>query len=65
VSFLKQLLGVVVIGAFVFSASFATWFIIKMVIGLRVGEQEEIEGIDLHEFGMEAYSFQTRSYQVQ
>ncbi|MCZ6473536.1 MAG: ammonium transporter, partial [SAR324 cluster bacterium] len=55
VSFLTQLLGVVVIGGFTFVSSLAVWFVIRKAMGLRVSEQEEIEGIDLHEFGMEAY----------
>jgi len=55
VSFLTQLLGVAVIGAFTFSTSLATWYVIKKVVGLRVSEQEEMEGLDQHEFGMDAY----------
>ena len=55
VSFFTQLLGVVVIGVFVFATSFVTWFVIKQAMGLRVSEQEELEGLDRHEFGMEAY----------
>jgi Amt family ammonium transporter len=55
VSFLKQLLGVVVIGAFVFTASLVVWYVLKKTMGLRVSEQEELDGLDQHEFGMEAY----------
>ena len=65
VSFMTQLIGVVLVGAFTFSASFIVWLAIKAVIGLRVTEQEEVEGIDRHEFGMEAYSLQMQSYPVQ
>ncbi|VAX12170.1 Ammonium transporter [hydrothermal vent metagenome] len=39
----------------VFAASFVTWIIIKAVMGLRVSEEEEFEGVDLAECGMEAY----------
>jgi len=53
--FVAQLKGVVVIGAFVFVSSFIVWKILDMVMGLRVGEQEEIEGLDIHELGLEAY----------
>jgi len=53
--FVAQLKGVVVIGAFVFISSFIVWKILDMVMGLRVGEQEEIEGLDIHELGLEAY----------
>ncbi len=55
VLFWKQLLGVVVIGAFTFTTSLAVWFVIRTAVGLRVSEQEEQEGLDRHEFGMEAY----------
>ncbi len=55
VSFLTQLLGVAVIGSFTFVTSLAVWFVIRKAMGLRVSEQEEMEGIDQHEFGMEAY----------
>ncbi|HKJ00112.1 MAG TPA: ammonium transporter [bacterium] len=55
VSFITQLIGVILVGVFTFAASFLVWWVIKMVFGLRVTQQEEMEGIDLHEFGMEAY----------
>lgn len=55
VSLFAQLKGIVVIGVFTFLASLVVWYVIKKAMGLRVGEQEEQEGIDLHEFGMEAY----------
>jgi Amt family ammonium transporter len=55
VAFWAQLKGVVVVGAFTFAASLAVWFVVRAVIGLRVSEQEELDGIDRHEFGMEAY----------
>jgi Amt family ammonium transporter len=39
----------------VFVASFVVWFVLKQVMGLRVTEEEEYEGVDLSECGMEAY----------
>ena len=36
-------------------ASFIVLFILKKTIGLRVSEQEEIDGLDIHEHGVEAY----------
>ena len=54
-TFVGQLVGAAVIFAWVFAASFVTWLIIKAVIGLRVSEEEEHEGVDIHECGMEAY----------
>ena len=55
VSILAQAKGIVIIGAFTFAASLAVWFLLDKTMGLRVSEQEEQEGIDRHEFGMEAY----------
>jgi Amt family ammonium transporter len=50
-----QLLGLVSILAWVFVTSFIVWMIIKMVMGIRVSEEEEYEGVDLGECGLEAY----------
>ena len=50
-----QLAGLVVIFAWVFFASLLVWFILKKVVGIRVTEQQEYEGVDLHECGLEAY----------
>ena len=50
-----QLIGIVTIFSFVFIASFITWYIIKMIIGIRVSEEEEYQGVDYSECGMEAY----------
>lgn len=51
----KQLLGVLIVGAFVFPLSYLTWYIIKKTLGLRVSIREEIEGLDIHEHGNQAY----------
>ena len=50
-----QLLGLFSILLWVFVTSFIVWFLIKMVIGIRVGEQAEYEGVDVSECGLEAY----------
>lgn len=50
-----QLIGMATIFGFVFVASLITWFIIKLVMGIRVTEDEEYEGVDYSECGMEAY----------
>ncbi len=54
-SFGSQLLGLGVIFAWTFIASFIVWMIIKVVMGIRVSEEEEYEGVDLGECGLEAY----------
>ena len=50
-----QLTGIVVIFAWTFVTSFIVWVIIKAVIGIRVTEQEEVDGIDASECGLAAY----------
>ena len=54
-SFSGQIIGALTIFIWVFAASFATWFVIKMFMGIRVSEEEEYDGVDLSECGMEAY----------
>jgi Amt family ammonium transporter len=50
-----QLMGGLTIFVWVFGASLLTWAIIKAVMGIRVTEEEEYEGVDIAECGMEAY----------
>jgi len=50
-----QLLGVVAVGAFVFTTSLIIWLLIKVTLGLRVSEKEEIEGLDIGEHGAKCY----------
>jgi len=54
-SFATQAVGIAAIGIFVFVASALVWLILKGTIGIRVGEEEEINGLDMAELGMEAY----------
>ncbi|MCQ4316561.1 ammonium transporter [Stutzerimonas zhaodongensis] len=54
-TFGAQFLGLVSIFAWVFIASLIVWSIIKAVMGLRVSEEEEYEGVDVVECGLEAY----------
>ncbi|MFA0810360.1 ammonium transporter [Microbulbifer epialgicus] len=50
-----QLIGALTIFLWVFIASFAVWYLLKLVTGIRVSDDEEQEGVDLAECGMEAY----------
>ena len=50
-----QLIGAATIFFWVFIASLITWGIIKAVMGIRVSEEEEYEGVDIGECGLEAY----------
>jgi Amt family ammonium transporter len=50
-----QLVGLLTIFAWVFGASFVVWLAIRQAVGLRVSEQEEFQGMDLVECGVQAY----------
>ena len=50
-----QALGVVSVAVFAFVASLILWLIIKVTLGLRVSEKEEIEGLDIGEHGAKCY----------
>jgi len=50
-----QLLGIGTIFAWVFGTSLIVWLVIKAIMGVRVSEAEEYEGVDIGECGLEAY----------
>ncbi|WP_317622582.1 ammonium transporter [Ketobacter sp.] len=54
-TFSGQIIGALTIFIWVFVASLIVWAILKAVLGIRVSEEEEFEGVDLAECGMEAY----------
>ena len=54
-SFGSQILGAVVIFAWVFITSLIVWAILKATMGIRVSEEEEMEGMDMHDCGVDAY----------
>ncbi|MBC2844408.1 ammonium transporter [Winogradskyella flava] len=54
-SFLPQLYGVLAYAAICIVSSFLIIFVLKKTIGIRVSEREELEGLDAHEHGMDAY----------
>ena len=55
VSVTTQIIGLLVIGAWVFGCSFAFWFLLKITMGIRISEQDEYLGADITECGLEAY----------
>ena len=59
-SLVAQVIGAAVIFGWVFGTSFVTWLIIKVVMGIRVSEEEEMEGCDVSECGLDAYPEFTR-----
>jgi Amt family ammonium transporter len=54
-SLVGQIVGALVIFLWVFFASLLTWYVIKKAMGIRVSEEEEYDGVDLTECGLEAY----------
>ena len=54
-SLLGQLAGIVVIFAWMFGAGMLVWLAIKHVMGIRVSEEVEYEGLDVTDCGMSAY----------
>ena len=55
VSFSGQIIGALTIFVWVFGFSLVVWGVLKAVMGIRVSEEEEYEGVDIAECGMEAY----------
>jgi Amt family ammonium transporter len=53
--FVSQLIGVACYAIFCLATSFIIIFLLKKTIGIRVSEKEELEGLDMHEHGMDAY----------
>ncbi|WP_213999295.1 ammonium transporter [Arsukibacterium sp.] len=54
-TFSGQLIGAATIFVWVFVTSFIVWYVLKLVMGIRVSEQAEYEGVDASECGIEAY----------
>lgn len=61
-TFTGQIVGGLTIFVWVFGASLVVWGVLRLVMGLRVSEEEEYVGVDLTECGMEAYPEFTRSF---
>jgi Amt family ammonium transporter len=54
-TFVGQLVGVLMIGAFVFGVSMLIWLALKYTMGIRANEEDEVKGLDKSELGQEAY----------
>jgi len=50
-----QIIGILAVGAFVSITSGIVWFALKLTIGIRADEEDEVMGLDKSELGMEAY----------
>ncbi|TVZ58717.1 ammonium transporter (TC 1.A.11) [Flavobacteriaceae bacterium MAR_2010_105] len=53
--FVSQLIGVASYAAICIASSFTIIYTLKKTVGIRVSEKEELEGLDAHEHGMDAY----------
>ncbi|MBW2268845.1 MAG: ammonium transporter [Deltaproteobacteria bacterium] len=58
-SLITQATGVLCYGGFTFASALAIFGVLKATVGLRVSEEEELEGLDLAEHGMHAYDLAT------
>ncbi|MEM9970494.1 MAG: ammonium transporter, partial [Pseudomonadota bacterium] len=54
-SIVTQITGIIAYGVFTFVVALVVWSILKGVMGIRVSEEAEINGLDTSELGMEAY----------
>ncbi|CAM5459772.1 ammonium transporter [Alishewanella longhuensis] len=54
-TFSGQIIGALTIFTWVFVTSFIVWYVLKLVMGIRVSEEAEYEGVDSSECGIEAY----------
>jgi Amt family ammonium transporter len=54
-SFSGPIIGALTIFGWVFVTSWIVWLILKVTVGIRVSEEEEYEGVDVGECGVEAY----------
>ncbi|SDB56751.1 ammonium transporter [Flavobacteriaceae bacterium MAR_2010_188] len=54
--FMSQLIGVAAYAGICIASSFIILYVLKVTVGIRVSEREELEGLDAYEHGMKAYS---------
>ena len=54
-TFVGQIVGIAGIFVWTFGVSFVVWYAIKAVLGIRISEEEEMQGADTAECGIEAY----------
>jgi len=55
-SLMSQLIGIAAVCAFAFIFSLVVFFVLKLIMGVRVSEEEEYEGLDVAEHGSPAYA---------
>ena len=50
-----QLTGLATILGFTFAAALVVWFVIKMIFGIRLSDEDQMVGADVAEIGIVAY----------
>jgi ammonium transporter, Amt family len=55
-SLFAQIIGILAVGGFTVAITSIFWLVLKATLGIRVSRKEELEGLDIGEHGMEAYS---------
>lgn len=55
-NFVAQLVGILAIGGFTVVFSSVLWLVLKFTLGIRVSPEDELQGLDISEHGMEAYN---------
>lgn len=60
-TFVGQIVGALTIFGWVFITSMVVWFVLKLIMGIRVSEEDEFQGVDTSECGVEAYPEFVRS----
>ena len=63
-TFKVQLIGVVSYGIFTLITCFVLWFVIKTVIGIRAGKEDEEYGLDMSELGAVSFQILQRNNQL-
>ncbi len=54
-TFVGQIVPIIIVGVFVFAASYIVWMVLNASMGLRPSQEDEVNGLDTAEMGMEAY----------
>lgn len=55
-NFVTQLIGIASVGGFTVAFSSIVWLALKFTLGIRVSPEDELQGLDISEHGMEAYN---------
>ena len=60
-SVITQLVGILSVGIFSFAFAFVAFYLLKITVGIRVSEEEEVKGLDISEHDMSAYAGEVKT----